>query len=180
MSDWPHAPPHRLAETGVYMVTSRARQGKSLFFTPQRRDWFQDLLLNLANEFDWKLEAWAVLSNHYHLVAHSPEGETGANSLRPLIRKVHSLATKQCNVWDQTPGRTRLWHNFRETHLTYEASYFARLHYVHENAVHHGLVTHGWQWRWCSASAFEAAERAARVATVKSFRYDQIAKDDGE
>ena len=27
----------------------------------------------VAHEFGWQLEAWAVFSNHYHFVGHSPE-----------------------------------------------------------------------------------------------------------
>jgi hypothetical protein len=33
-----------------------------------------------------------------------------------------------------------VWYNFRDTRLTYEKSYLARLNYVYQNAVKHGLV----------------------------------------
>ena len=176
--NWPHAPPHRLAEAGVYFVTARAAEQRHLLGTPERRDWFQVTLFALAGEKGWTLEAWAVLSNHYHFVALSPKAD--AISLSPMLQKLHSLTTKECNRLDCAPGRTRLWHNFRETHLTFQRSYLARLHYVHSNAVHHGLAPVASQWKWCSAAAFEREATAAWVKTIGSFKYDQIAHEDGE
>ena len=176
--DWPHAPPHRLSEAGVYFVTARTAEQRHLFHTPERRDWFLRTLFHLTEEKRWRLEAWAVLSNHYHFVAHSPDG--GAESLGPMLQKLHSFATKEANRLDGTPGRTRLWHNFRETHVTFQRSYLARLNYVHQNAVHHGLVAVASDWKWCSAAAFEREATAAWVKTIGSFKFDEIARDDGE
>jgi putative transposase len=104
--DWPHSPPHRLSEAGVYFVTTRIRHQVPLFHTPERRDWFLELLFSVFREKNWRLEAWAVLSNHYHVVAHSPAGD--ATSLGPLLQKLHSLSTKQLNAEDGRPGRARL------------------------------------------------------------------------
>ena len=73
--DWPHAPPHCLAQSGVYFVTARTGDQKHLLAEDNMKDWFQAKLKELATEFGWKLEAWAILSNHYHLVAHSPSLE---------------------------------------------------------------------------------------------------------
>jgi putative transposase len=167
-----------LQNAGIYFVTARTAGQRHLFHSPDRRDWFLKQLFHLTEESGWKLEAWAVLSNHYHFVAHSPEGN--AESLSPMLQKLHSLATKEVNRLDNTPGRTRLWHNFRETHITFQRSYMARLNYVHQNAVHHGLVKRASDWKWCSAAAFKRAVTPAWVKTIASFRYDEIAASDGE
>ena len=96
-----------------------------------------------------------------------------------MLRKLHSLTTKEFNHRKKSQER-RLWQNFRETHLTYQRSYLARLHYVHQNAVHHGLVQRGSQWKWGSAAAFKKAVSTAWLKTITSFHYDQIAANDGE
>ena len=178
--DWPHAPPHRLGEGGVYFVTARAAEGRHLLADDAMKDWFQETLFNIVEEFRWNLEAWAILSNHYHFIAHSPKGAEGAQSLRSMIRKLHSLTTKELNRRDNQPGRCRLWQNFRETHLTHQRSYLARLHYVHQNAAHHRLVAKGSDWKWCSASSFMQAVTPAWLKTICSFQYDEIAAKDGE
>ena len=177
--DWPHAPPHRLGAAGIYFMTARCAEGARLLADDGMKDWFQDALFALAADFGWTLEAWAVFSNHYHLVGHSPPGED-AGSLRQMTRKLHSLATKELNRASGIPGRTRLWQNYRETHLTHQRSYLARLHYVHQNAVHHKLVAVGSDWKWCSAAAFKKAVSPAWVRTISSFAYGDIAEKDGD
>ena len=118
--DWPHAPPHRLQSAGVFIVTARAAEKRHLLAADEMKDWFQDKLHELALEFGWRLEAWAILSNHYHFVGHSPPHAEDAASLSAMVRKLHSLTTKELNHRENKPGRTRLWQNFRETHLTHQ------------------------------------------------------------
>ena len=178
--DWPHAPPHRLGATGVYMVTARTAESAHRLPDDSMKDWFQQTLFAIAVEYGWKLEAWAVLSNHYHFVAHVGNGDGNAESLTAGTRKLHSLATKELNKRDGTPGRTRLWQNFRDTHLTLQRGYLARLNYVHRNAVHHGLVGLATDYKWCSASQFKKAVSPAWLATVGSFKFNEIARNDGD
>ncbi len=178
--DWPHAPPHRLESAGVYFLTARAAEERHLLSDDSMKDWFEEKLMHIAAGNGWKMEAWAVLSNHYHFVAHIPSGADGAHSLRRAVTKLHSLTTKELNLREGFPGRTRLWQNFRETRLTHQASYLARLNYVHQNAVHHGLVSKGSDWKWCSALRFKKEASPAWVKTIASFRYDEIARKDGE
>lgn len=103
--DWPHAPPHRLASAGVYFLTARAAGQEHLLIEDDMKDWFQETLFSGAGEFGWTLEAWAILSNHYHFIGHSPATEEGAAvSLGPMVRKLHSLATKELNRREGTPG----------------------------------------------------------------------------
>jgi putative transposase len=177
--DWPHAPPHRLGAAGVYFVTARTLDRIGYFGDPGRLDLVQDRLLGLAGQYGWKLEAWAVLSNHYHFVGHSPATEAGGRSLRALLKHLHADVTRQINRLDGLQGR-KIWHNYRESHLTFQKSYLARLNYTHRNAVHHGLVLQAEDYPWCSASDFGKSCSPAWVKTVGSFRYDQIAREDGE
>lgn len=173
--DWPHAPPHRLAEGGVYFVTARCLHQAHHFATEERRDFLLERLRTLAAHYGWQIEAWAVLANHYHLIAHGGEGAT----LSQWLRHLHGDTARHVNRLDAAGGR-HVWHNFRETRLTHRHSYLARLNYVHQNPVHHRLVPVATQWRWCSAAAFEAEVSPAWAATIASFRYDQIAATDGE
>jgi putative transposase len=168
---WPHAPTHRLSENGTYFVTAGAYQKQHFFREHVRLDVVQRGLLTVATEYGWHLEAWCVFSNHYHFIAHSP-GD-GAESLKPMLRKLHSKLAVWVNKLDNTPGR-RVWHNYWDTQLTYERSYLARLHYTHANAVHHGLVLVANQYPWCSASWFERTASQAQVKTVYGMKIDSV------
>ena len=136
---WPHAPTHQLSENGTYFVTAGTYLKAHYFRTSQRLDVLQRGLLTIAHDFSWELEAWAVFSNHYHLVARSPSDSKDASSLSQMLGALHTRTGGWINRLDHTPER-RVWHNFWDTKLTYQKSYLARLNYVHQNAVEHGLV----------------------------------------
>ncbi|MEX0776522.1 MAG: hypothetical protein WD042_12530 [Phycisphaeraceae bacterium] len=130
-------------------------------------------MLKVAEEFGWQLEAWAVFSNHYHFVGHSPLDEQGAASLSPMLALLHEKTAKWINHMDVAPGR-QVWHNFRETLLTYQKSYLARLNYVHQNAVKHGLVPVATQYPWCSAGWFEHTATPAQVRTLFGLKTNRV------
>jgi putative transposase len=168
--DWPHAPLHRLIEHGTYIVTAGTLHKEHWFRRPESLDLLESALLRLAKRFGWQLEAWAVFSNHYHFVAHAWEG---AKDLRTLLKQLHGETSHELNVRDRASGRS-VWHNFWDTELTFEKSYLARLSYVHQNPVKHGLVPVANQYRWCSAAWFERTSTPAQVKTIYSFKTDQV------
>ena len=175
--DWAHAPAHRLSEGGVYMVTA-ATVGKVAYFQGKER--LTQLcrgLLRYAARHEWRLEAWAVFANHYHFVGHSPKAEDNATSLRTYLSEFHRRSARWINKLDQAPGR-QVWHNYWDTRLSYERSYLARLHYVHENPVKHGVVADAKDYPWCSAAEFRSRARPARVKTVYSFPIDRLRIED--
>jgi putative transposase len=74
---------------------------------------------------------------------------------------------------DGTPGR-KVWFQYRDTCLSYETSYFARLNYVHNNPVKHGLVAVAHQYPYCSAAWFEANTEPSYRAKVESFGWERV------
>lgn len=134
-------------------------------------------LLRLARDFGWQLEAWAVFSNHYHFVAHSPVNEPDASSLRAMLSLLHEKTAKWVNRLDRAPGR-KVWFNYRETRLTFQKSYLARLNYTHQNAVKHKLVAVAHLYPWCSASWLERTASAAQVRAIYRFQTNRLKLDD--
>ena len=170
---WPHAPVHKLAESGTFFVTAATYQKQHFFSDEQRLSVLHRGLLTLAEKSGWHLEAWAVFSNHYHFVGHSPEDSGDAESMSIMLRELHSKTAIWINKLDNAPGR-RVWHNFRETRLTYQKSYLARLNYTHQNAVKHGLVQQAAMYPWCSASWFERTASSAQVKLIYNLKCDLI------
>lgn len=173
-NDWPHAPVHRLSEHGTFIVTASTLQQHHYFRSEELLTMLESNLLELAKLHAVVLEAWAVFSNHYHFVAHT----TGAkNQLVDMIALLHSTTADVVNRRDEHPGRP-VWFNFWDTKLTYEKSYLARLNYVHQNAVKHGLVRQANEYRWCSAAWFERTATPAQKKLIYSFKTDRVNIDD--
>ncbi len=175
--DWPHAPPHRLGLTGSYFITASTWQKARLFHDAMRLDLLHDALLAHAQSFGWQLEAWAVFSNHYHFVARPAKDGMVRDDLGKLVKALHERTARELNETDKTPGR-RVWNNYWDTHLTYEASYRARLNYVMQNPVKHGVVKVANQYPWCSAAWFERMNAGSWVQTIYRFKTDQLKIDD--
>ncbi|HJP90469.1 MAG TPA: hypothetical protein VJ875_00845 [Pyrinomonadaceae bacterium] len=168
--DWPHAPVHRLGSGGVYMITGATLHKRHLFSTSQKLTLLENEVLALANLYNWQLEAWSVFMNHYHLIA---RGKADAERLDAYLNHLHSNTARDLNSLDRCSGRP-VWYNFWETRLTYERSYLARLNYVHQNAVKHGLVKVASRYQWCSAAWFERTASSAAVRTIYSFKTDKL------
>ncbi len=167
---WPHAPVHKLTEHAVYFVTAGTLHKELLFTGAARLELFASKLHGLANHYRWQLEAWAVFRNHYHFVA---RGCPGSAPLDKYLKHLHADTARELNRLDGRAGRQVL-HNFWDTKLTFEKSYLARLNYVHQNPVKHGLVPVANQYPYCSAAWFERVATPAMVQTIYNFKTDQV------
>lgn len=156
------------------MVTSSTLHKEHHFRDKDRLAYLEEQLLQLAPEFGWALEAWAVFSNHYHFVGRSSDEGT---NLGQFMGKLHGCSARHINRLDKTPGRT-VWFNYRQTKLTYEKSYLARLNYVMNNPVKHGLVEVADQYPYCSAEWFRVHADPAWYGTVTSLPIDRLNIED--
>src|SRR5258708_467406 len=108
MNHWHHAPVHFHDQPGAYIVTARTYQKLHHFRTGERLTYLHDALFALAAEYAWRLQAWAVFSNHYHFVAIKTEH---SRSLTDFLCHLHSISAIEANRWDGTPGR-QVWFQY--------------------------------------------------------------------
>jgi putative transposase len=167
---WPHAPPHYFIPHGTYIITAATLHRKRLFDSDAKLDLFRDTTFELASNYAVILQAWAFFADHYHLIA---SFENTRTTHRDFLRHLHRDLAMRLNHIDGTSGR-RVMYEFWDTHLTFEKSWLARLNYVHQNAVKHGLVALANRYLWCSAPWFESNARSGFVKSVYSFKTDQI------
>jgi putative transposase len=170
MAEGIHAPVHYLEQAGAYMVTASTYRKQHYFRQPARLSFLQDQLFQLAEKHGWQLQAWAIFSNHYHFVALSP---SNVDSLKLFIQGFHSITAKEVNRLDGEETR-QVWFQYWDTLLTYEKSYLARLNYVHQNPVRHGLVSVASAYPWCSAGWFERTASPAFHKMVSGFKTDRV------
>jgi putative transposase len=169
MPEWHHAPIHHLKEAGAYCVTGATYLKQRFFHRRSHLDMLQEAFFAFANKFDWRLQAWALFSNHYHFVGFSDAPKT----LTQMLNEFHSATSRELNRIEGEVGR-RVWFQFWDTHLTIPGSYLARLKYVQENAVHHQIVQRAADYRWCSASWFERSAPSAFFKAVSRMKIDRV------
>jgi putative transposase len=116
-----------------YIITAGTYNKEHLFRGDQRLNLLQSSLFDALEACQWQPQAWAIFSNHYHIVAQSPDN---AQTLSAMINRIHSQTARKLNKLDGTPRR-KVWFQFWDHCLTFEKSYYARLNYVNNNPVKH-------------------------------------------
>jgi putative transposase len=169
MSRWPHAPVHALDAKGALMITASTYRKIPHFNSRAKLDRLQDTLFDLAAKHGFSLQAWAIFPNHYHFLAHFEQ----PTRLAPFVQQLHASTAIFVNGIDKAPCR-QVWFQYWDKNITFESSYFSRLHYVHRNAVHHGVVKDATRYPWCSAAWFERESPVSFRETVYSFPIDRI------
>jgi len=152
------------------MVTAGTYRKGRYFKTRDRLQLLHDTLLELAAQLGWRLQAWAVLANHYHFLAIAPENP---RSLRAFVSKLHTVTARRANQMDDAAGR-KVWFQYWDSHIPYPRSYLARLNYVQNNPVHHGVVEVAREYPWCSAAWFERTADPVFQKTVATFQTGRI------
>ncbi|MBU1874579.1 transposase [bacterium] len=150
-----HNPPHLFRNNAEYFITGATYEHVHYMKSDEAKDIFLNYLFKSFEHYNWKIEDWVVLDNHYHLMANAPEN---AETLAQVINNVHRfsssgiksflepLETLECidcvnaaptqSVHSIAHSIKKMFHNYWDSCITYENSYYARLHYLWYNPVH--------------------------------------------
>lgn len=152
------------------MLTAGTFQKEHIFNTAEKRDILQSELLSACDQHLWQPMAWALFANHYHIVISS---EHESANISKLAAQIHGKSARRINLLDKQVGR-KVWFQFWDTELKDEKAVYARLSYVHFNAVRHGLVKRPEDYPHSSAFWFLSTADASFRKTVLSFPHDKI------
>ena len=169
---WPHAPSKIVKGPGIYIITAGTYHKQHHFMGSDRLKVLEATLFETALETGWELQAWALFSNHYHLVGFCQNDD----GVRLLTSKLHGATSQYLNKLEHAPGR-KVWYRCRDTKLTHEKSYLARLNYVHNNSRKH-LNIPPEDFPFCSMHWFKTNADRSFYETVMSFPSDDISIDD--
>jgi putative transposase len=133
-----NAPPHLVRAGAIYMVTAHIYGLEPVLTTSiRKRDWIAAFLRSTFI-YHWRIHAWVVLDDHYHVIVQAPERT--AASLPKLVSSYHNFTARKWNKEDASPGR-RVWWNYRDTCVRSEREFRNRLFYLQRNPVKHRLVS---------------------------------------
>lgn len=142
------ARPPRLEHPGaVWYVTARGSGRGEVFRDDADRREFLSVLARTVVVYGWKLHAWVLMADHYHLVVETPEP-----TLSRGMRDLNGVTTQRFN---RRHGRTgRLFDGrFRALLVDREAHLLELVRHVARNPVRAGLVRSAAAWHWSSYRA---------------------------
>jgi putative transposase len=120
----------------VHHVMARGIEGGDVFRCDEDRQGFLTRLTNEINKLDGpRLYAWALMSNHFHLLL-----RPGNGLLSPMMRRLMTGHAVSCNMRHKRKGH--LFQNRFKSIVVEEEPYFLELvRYIHLNPVRAGIVT---------------------------------------
>lgn len=128
----------------VYHVTSRGNARTDIFEDDNDRHLFLSILGQAVKRFNWLCHAYCLMSNHYHLLIETPEGNLSAG-----MRHLNGVYTQACNRLHHRDGHV-FKGRFKAVLVEKESHLLELCRYVVLNPVRAHMVQRVEQYPWSS------------------------------
>lgn len=137
--------PLRLEFAGaLYHITSRGNEKKAIYLEDADFELFLSLMAEVCQRFNWVIHAYCLMTNHYHLVVETPDG-----NLSRGMRHLNGVYTQRFNSKHKRVGH--LFQGRYKAILVDKDSYLLELsRYVVLNPVRARMVNYPGDWQWSS------------------------------
>ncbi len=127
-----------------YHVTARANRKEMILESEQIKELFLEVVERCKKKYDFRIENFCIMGNHFHLIIRPGKGENLSAIMRWILG-VFAMAYNRRNgltghVWG---GR------FYSQILASLREYLRIFDYIDSNPVRAGLVDGQGQWRYC-------------------------------
>lgn len=126
---------HALPEYGVFHVTARGVARMAIVLDDDDRIAFCGGLAEVTERFGWKLHAWCLLDNHFHLIV-----EAARDALSRGMHRLCFLYAQGFNGRHDRPGHL-FQSRFHAKPVGDEEYLWAACRYVLENPLRAGICT---------------------------------------
>jgi len=144
----------------LYHVTSRGNAQKDIYLDDEDRETCLDVLREVCERFNWVVHAYCLMSNHYHLLVETPDG-----NLSQGMRHLNGVYTQRFNR-----KHNRVGHVFQGRYkaiLVQKESYLLELaRYIVLNPVRAEMVRSAKDWPWSSYQSTAGYIEAEKWLTV--------------
>jgi REP element-mobilizing transposase RayT len=139
------ARPHReQIAGGAYHVTSRGNRRQSIYHDDDDRKQFLVLRDRVVRHCGWRMLAYCLMTNHFHLLI-----ETSVPNLSAGMHRLNSSYAKYFNERHSVDGHL-FDRRFGSRLIETEDQLNDTLRYIAFNPVEAGLCAHPREWRWSS------------------------------
>ena len=126
--------PRLFISGATYHVYSRVARGEFAFDDPYEAEEFVETVRHVGDLHNWRVLAWCLMGNHYHLVV-----KTSAIPLWRSMQRLQSIVAREFNRRRRYLGR--LWQSRYRARIIDSDDYFRQVvSYVHLNPVAAGIV----------------------------------------
>lgn len=131
----------------IWHLTSRGNERRDIFRADCDRRRFLDILADVVEMTHWVVSAYALMSNHYHLLLETPLPTLSVGAKRLNERYAQAFNIEHRRVGHLFQGR------FKAILVEREAHYLELVRYVVLNPVRAGIVRFPGDYEWSSYRA---------------------------
>lgn len=140
---------HRLDLPGYYHIINRGVEKRKIFLDEEDHLKFLDIVEDTKKIYRFKLHAYCLMDNHYHLLM-----ETSENNLSLIMKQINSRYSIYFNRKHNRVGP--LWQGRFKSWFVHEDSYLESLvKYIEGNPVRAGITEKTGEFRWASKLSLE-------------------------
>ena len=132
---------------GLYHVTSRGDRREDIFLDDDDRRLWLEIFGSICRRCNWVCHAWCQMSNHYHIVVETVEG-----NLSQGMRQLNGVYTQRFNRRHQRVGHV-FQGRYRAIIVEKDAYLLELMRYVVLNPVRASMVADAADWPWSSYDA---------------------------
>ncbi|MCK4691924.1 MAG: transposase, partial [Desulfuromonadales bacterium] len=142
-------------------VMNRGRRKEDIFLTSDDRRTFLGVLKETAEIFNLNISAYCLMSNHYHLLLNTPDG-----NLSRCMRHINGVYTQRFNRRHDTDG-SLFRGRYKAVLIEEDRHLLEVLRYIHRNPIRAGIVKKVEEFTWSSHHAY----------TSRAKKWDWLHKD---
>lgn len=158
-------PPRLEIPDAIYHASARGNERASIYWDDGDRRQFCELLAEVGEGFRWRILAYCLMTNHYHLLTQTPEPN--------LAQGMRQLNGVYAQGFNRRHGRVgHLFQGRYGARLVQADEHLrAAVRYIVRNPVNAGLCREPQGWRWSSHRAALGLERPGFLATATLLAY---------
>lgn len=134
LKKYAHAPAHLFLDNTPYFITGAIYQKRLLLKNIATKQLLYKQMEVCFQKYQWELQHWVMLDNHYHLMGISKLGK----DLPRIVQGIHGSTSML--IQRTTGAQKPIWWNYWDYCPRDEHDYYVRLNYLLWNPVKHGYV----------------------------------------
>ncbi len=162
-----HNPPHLFVPNAKYFITGATLHKIHYFTTDEIKEKIRWYMFNSFEHFNWQIDDWVILENHYHIVAQAPED---VSTLAQMMNNFHRFGGLWVKKHLGLVGQDKILHNYWDTCIRNEKEYYGNINYLWFNPVKHKYTDQAENWIFGSFRQRNQHE----IDNIKQYPFDDL------
>ena len=130
-----HQPMHQYLDNQNYFLTAHIYSNSRFLTTNSLKQMHLEKIKKYFSVCNFKLYAWVILVNHYHILFKTRKGR----DLARCMGQIHGGFSYETNKSEDLRGR-KIWQNYWDRCIRCEKDFWTHMNYIHHNPVKQRLA----------------------------------------